>query len=64
MNLSFSSSGFDNDSLGISVQDQLSDHPFFEVDICYDGCVYFNLDTLECESPCVDACSQISELVF
>ena len=38
MGLSFSVSGFDNDSLGISVQDQLSDHPFFEVDICYDGC--------------------------
>lgn len=47
-----------------SIQDQLCDHPFFEVDICYDGCVYFNGDTLECECPCVEACSQISELVF
>lgn len=64
MDLSFSVSGFDNDSLGISVQDQLSDHPFFEVDICYDGCVYFNPDTLECECPRIEACSQISELVF
>ena len=29
MDLSFSVPGFDNDSLGISVHDQLSDHPFF-----------------------------------